>query len=136
MEKIYIKALELADAKLIKTALINAVALTDCTEISNLINVIFDLHKKEDELVQSLTCENGKMVKTFVSYDPIMDMVTYDYVHTKTKWFDSQEKADKYTKTGEYRYNEYADKQTETHTFSGTYGHTGRSSERTHYWYK
>jgi hypothetical protein len=136
MEKIYIKALELADAKLIKTALINAVALTDCTEISNLINVIFDLHKKQDELHQTITCENGTLVKKFVSYDPITDLVTYTYVHTKTKWFDSQEKADKYTKTGEYRYNEYSDKQTETHTFSGTYGHTGKSNEHTHHWYK
>lgn len=136
MEKIYIKALELADAKLIKTALINAVALTDCNEVSNLINVIFDLHKKQDELHSTITCENGKLVKTLVEYDPIMNTVTYDYVHTKTKWFESQEKADKYTKTGSYSYNEYADKQTETHIFSGTHNHTGRTSERANHWYK
>lgn len=136
MEKIYIKALELADAKLIKTALINAVELTDCSEVSNLINVIFDLHKKQDELHESITCENGKLVKKLVSYDPIKDLVTYTYVHTKTRWFESQEKADKYTKTGDYRYGEYSDKQTDTHTFSGTYGHTGMSNENTRNWYK
>ena len=136
MEKIYIKALELADAKLIKTALINAVEITDCSEVSNLINVIFDLHKKQDELHESITCENGKLVKKLVSYDPIKDLVTYTYVHTKTRWFESQEKADKYTKTGDYRYGEYSDKQTDTHTFSGTYGHTGMSNENTRNWCK
>ena len=57
------------------------------------------------------------------SFNYLDDMVRFKYTRTDTKYFLTPEEADKYTSTGDYKWDKYKTRQEGEYVFEGNYTH-------------
>lgn len=104
MKNIYAKAIEMADPMIIKKKLIIVVdQIKNSDHIERFLDILFDADVKENEL--SHIVERYDEIRTRTSFDYLNDRVYYDYVRTNTRYFANEDDATKYSKSGNYDYN-------------------------------
>lgn len=100
MKKIYEWALKQAGAT---KGMINAVNMLADEHAERFIEVVVGCEIKDEEIPKEAMFE-GKICK-FVNYNYLRDEITYSCEDSTTRYFATQEDADKYTKNGDYNWN-------------------------------
>ena len=118
MRSIYAYAIEHTDALKIKERLVAIAETVDNEMYERFVNVILGLNKTIADFPQSVYGYNNR-IQNILSYDPLKDEVKYTYRETNKRYFLTEEDADKYSETGEYRYSTSEIKPDEEHSFEG-----------------
>lgn len=116
MKKIYEWALKQAGAT--KT-MVSAVNMLTTDHAERFIEVVVGCEIKDEEIPKEFTYE-GKVYK-FVRANYVRDEITYSCEDSTTKYFPTQEDADKYTKDGDYNYNRCSFDLKGEYTFKGVW---------------
>lgn len=120
MKKIYAKAIEMADAKVLKENLIVLVGKIDRSDYAErFIDILFDADIKEDEIPYMV--ENYNEVRTRKNFDYLNDRVDYNYTKLNTRYFAKEEDAIEYAKSGNYDYSNSKSSHNDQYPYEGKY---------------
>lgn len=120
MKSIYAYAIEHTDALEIKERVV-AIAETVNKELyERFVEVILGINKTLADFPQSVYVYNNR-IQNIISYDPLRDEIRYSYKETKTRYFLTEEDANKYSETGEYRYSTSEINPDEKYAFEGVH---------------
>lgn len=134
MRKIFEFALE--HATVTTDDIIRAVEmLDDEAKSERLIEAMLGLDTKREDLADHVIDDN-KVECTLVKYNFLRDEVMYNRVDSDTRYFDTQENADKYANSGDYKYNTQSWCKDDEHPYAGTWVHVGEHYTCTSYWKK
>ena len=134
MRKIFQFALE--HATVLTDDIIRAAEmLDDEAKSERLIEAILGLDTKREDLADTVIADNN-VECTLVKYNFLKDEVVYNKVDSDTKYFDTQENANKYANSGDYKYDTYNWKKDDEHPYAGTWVHVGEHYTCISYWKK
>lgn len=120
MRKIYAKAIEMADAKVLKENLIALVGkINESNYAERFIDVLFDADLKENEIPYMV--ENYNEIRTRKSFDYLNDRIDYDYTKLNTRYFANEADAIEYAKSGKYNYNNSKASRDDEYTYEAKY---------------
>lgn len=100
MKQVYEWALRQAGAT---KAMLNAVNMLPNDHAERFVEVVLGCEMKDEDIPKEFIYE-GKLYK-FVRSNYVRDEIVYSCEDSTTKYFSTQEDADKYAKNGDYNYN-------------------------------
>ena len=126
MKPIYIYAIERTDSYTLKNSLIDSIRNLNDDKIERFVEMVLGCQPKYTFPAKVYNYDKT-CVKVFKSADYLNDQVDYTYEETITKFFITQEEADKYVATGEYTYSRTNNSESEKYLFEARYTYTKES---------
>lgn len=133
MKPIYTYAIAQTDEHDLKHYLIDAVRDLNDDKIERFIEMVLGCQPRYTVPARTYNWDKSR-VRTLLSFDYLNDKVEYSYEETVTKFFETQEEADKYAETGDYVYSRTCSQENEEHIFVASHVHTRYGQETIDGW--
>lgn len=122
MKPIFTYAIKHTDSDQLKNKLIDVVNNINDDKIERFIEILLGCQPTYT-LPAKVYNYNKAHIRVFKSFDYLNDRVDYTYEESITKFFITQEEADKYAETGEYIYSRTSNSESDEHTIKATYSY-------------
>lgn len=120
MKSIYTYAIMHTDAQYLKDCLVSASTKINDSKIERFIEIVLKCVPKHN-LPSKVYNYNRRCIRTLISANYLDDKVDYSYEETMTRFFNNQEDADKYTKTGQYSFSNSKSDKSDEYNISANY---------------
>ena len=120
MKPIFTYAIKHTDSDQLKHNLIDVLNNINDNKIERFVEIILGC-KPSYTLPAKVYNYNKTHIRVFKSFDYLNDRVDYTYEETITKFFITQEEADKYAATGEYIYSRTSNSELDEYPIEASY---------------